>query len=198
MIRRPPRSTLFPYTTLFRSRKPQERPGRGLYAGGSHRDAPIDGNAFFSAARRDLHSGWSLHWHGGSPRRLPLRGTRAPGAARHGLRYSRRGQCGRRFRLEPSGGLSLERFQRANRLRRLHDSLLRRGPPDPPPAKKRIVEAAKAVCTLKTLQREPTRRLETKSPTALTAARVPKAMPCCSWGTSSAERESSRASSVPM
>src|SRR5438034_8731678 len=56
------------------------------------------------------------------------------------------------------------------------------------PAKKRIVEAAKAVCTLKTLQREPTRRLETKSPTALTAARVPKAMPCCSWGTRSEER----------
>src|SRR2546427_6008179 len=33
MIRRPPRSTLFPYTTLFRSRKPQHardrRDGRG-------------------------------------------------------------------------------------------------------------------------------------------------------------------------
>src|SRR5256885_6610785 len=26
MIRRPPRSTLFPYTTLFRSRKPRSRP----------------------------------------------------------------------------------------------------------------------------------------------------------------------------
>src|SRR3712207_8316226 len=26
MIRRPPRSTLFPYTTLFRSRPPQKRP----------------------------------------------------------------------------------------------------------------------------------------------------------------------------
>src|SRR6266446_8802944 len=26
MIRRPPRSTLFPYTTLFRSRRPQGRP----------------------------------------------------------------------------------------------------------------------------------------------------------------------------
>src|SRR2546425_5421758 len=25
MIRRPPRSTLFPYTTLFRSRRPQDR-----------------------------------------------------------------------------------------------------------------------------------------------------------------------------
>src|SRR5687768_18143455 len=28
MIRRPPRSTLFPYTTLFRSRTPVRRPGR--------------------------------------------------------------------------------------------------------------------------------------------------------------------------
>src|SRR5688572_31372091 len=31
MIRRPPRSTLFPYTTLFRS--PAERPCPGLYLG---------------------------------------------------------------------------------------------------------------------------------------------------------------------
>src|SRR4051794_41261583 len=28
MIRRPPRSTLFPYTTLFRSQMPRQRPGR--------------------------------------------------------------------------------------------------------------------------------------------------------------------------
>src|SRR2546428_9353631 len=40
MIRRPPRSTLFPYTTLFRSRSPPGRdslatgPGVGLLAGG--------------------------------------------------------------------------------------------------------------------------------------------------------------------
>src|SRR5438477_4677885 len=30
MIRRPPRSTLFPYTTLFRSRGALERPAQGL------------------------------------------------------------------------------------------------------------------------------------------------------------------------
>src|SRR5437764_5869382 len=29
MIRRPPRSTLFPYTTLFRSRRPRSRPVTG-------------------------------------------------------------------------------------------------------------------------------------------------------------------------
>src|SRR2546422_10986997 len=34
MIRRPPRSTLFPYTTLFRSREPGDREGPGRAAGG--------------------------------------------------------------------------------------------------------------------------------------------------------------------
>src|SRR2546430_7888319 len=33
MIRRPPRSTLFPYTTLFRSRLPREVRNRGRKAG---------------------------------------------------------------------------------------------------------------------------------------------------------------------
>src|SRR5947208_7519035 len=39
MIRRPPRSTLFPYTTLFRSRVAQrdDRAGLGLRAGGVNR-----------------------------------------------------------------------------------------------------------------------------------------------------------------
>src|SRR3712207_8430877 len=36
MIRRPPRSTLFPYTTLFRSRREVEHDGRGDEPG--HRD----------------------------------------------------------------------------------------------------------------------------------------------------------------
>src|SRR2546429_1555437 len=36
MIRRPPRSTLFPYTTLFRSRRVAPLPG-GLGLGGLHR-----------------------------------------------------------------------------------------------------------------------------------------------------------------
>src|SRR3712207_7681256 len=34
MIRRPPRSTLFPYTTLFRSERPVMQP-RGKHSGGS-------------------------------------------------------------------------------------------------------------------------------------------------------------------
>src|SRR5690349_22206509 len=39
MIRRPPRSTLFPYTTLFRSREdPRQRVGHDA----QHRRAPVD------------------------------------------------------------------------------------------------------------------------------------------------------------
>src|SRR3712207_8233152 len=36
MIRRPPRSTLFPYTTLFRSREPHPRRGHGGRDGQLH------------------------------------------------------------------------------------------------------------------------------------------------------------------
>src|SRR2546430_3466502 len=45
MIRRPPRSTLFPYTTLFRSRYGQSRLGRGpSVAARTHRaEVPVSG-----------------------------------------------------------------------------------------------------------------------------------------------------------
>src|SRR3712207_8509093 len=36
MIRRPPRSTLFPYTTLFRSRSASRSAARAQLAGGAH------------------------------------------------------------------------------------------------------------------------------------------------------------------
>src|SRR2546422_4735292 len=36
MIRRPPRSTLFPYTTLFRSLQTLPRPTINLFSGGKH------------------------------------------------------------------------------------------------------------------------------------------------------------------
>src|SRR3712207_7052022 len=39
MIRRPPRSTLFPYTTLFRSRGPREPPALPAPRGGGRRAA---------------------------------------------------------------------------------------------------------------------------------------------------------------
>src|SRR3712207_8589752 len=43
MIRRPPRSTLFPYTTLFRSRQPLDgEPMRPLREGGARRLAGVD------------------------------------------------------------------------------------------------------------------------------------------------------------
>src|SRR5437667_8743314 len=44
MIRRPPRSTLFPYTTLFRSRRSQRRRQslEPALAQGSHRSRPVD------------------------------------------------------------------------------------------------------------------------------------------------------------
>src|SRR2546430_13375811 len=42
MIRRPPRSTLFPYTTLFRSEKGADSPS----AQGTHLDALRDGDAW--------------------------------------------------------------------------------------------------------------------------------------------------------
>src|SRR2546426_5350669 len=54
MIRRPPRSTLFPYTTLFRSKKPPTRSARmmnGL--------SPF----FASGARKALKSGTSRPTH---------------------------------------------------------------------------------------------------------------------------------------
>src|SRR3989442_7444134 len=41
MIRRPPRSTLFPYTTLFRSLGPRSRPSRARRA---RVDAAVQGN----------------------------------------------------------------------------------------------------------------------------------------------------------
>src|SRR2546427_6373837 len=47
MIRRPPRSTLFPYTTLFRSRSVAQGQQRGVAAGGSgvHRHRLFGGEA---------------------------------------------------------------------------------------------------------------------------------------------------------
>src|SRR2546427_6946171 len=49
MIRRPPRSTLFPYTTLFRSPAPRSREGLMIA-----RLPPVDRDQLV-AMRRDLH-----------------------------------------------------------------------------------------------------------------------------------------------
>src|SRR3712207_8301400 len=41
MIRRPPRSTLFPYTTLFRSLRPHHHPGAAAVRGVVHGAVPV-------------------------------------------------------------------------------------------------------------------------------------------------------------
>src|SRR5438309_8158685 len=51
MIRRPPRSTLFPYTTLFRSLRHERAVYRGLHAGG---DRPGEGGRSQAVARARL------------------------------------------------------------------------------------------------------------------------------------------------
>src|SRR2546430_13714626 len=54
MIRRPPRSTLFPYTTLFRSRpRPLQQPFPKFYLGGGSRQAWE-----LSAKHSDVHLFW--------------------------------------------------------------------------------------------------------------------------------------------
>src|SRR3712207_7385006 len=45
MIRRPPRSTLFPYTTLFRSLPGHYRPGHATAEGGAQRPVPPAGRS---------------------------------------------------------------------------------------------------------------------------------------------------------
>src|SRR5438552_11942742 len=65
MIRRPPRSTLFPYTTLFRSRRP---PG-GARAGGLRRPRTAPGGRIPRAR---------------PPRRAPAGRGRGAGRGRHG------------------------------------------------------------------------------------------------------------------
>src|SRR2546429_5487507 len=62
MIRRPPRSTLFPYTTLFRSLRPRQRPrDPGLFRGGARLESR--GQALGHRgrrARRDAERGENL------------------------------------------------------------------------------------------------------------------------------------------
>src|SRR5687767_15667832 len=55
MIRRPPRSTLFPYTTLFRSVPPRRGPAAGAEAGG-HPAAVGGGRAHRPAGSEALRS----------------------------------------------------------------------------------------------------------------------------------------------
>src|SRR2546422_7886128 len=77
MIRRPPRSTLFPYTTLFRSPRPVNPRYATLGAHGAlipDRQTPHAGDAHTRAGER------TALWHGAPaphhPRRLDRKSTR--------------------------------------------------------------------------------------------------------------------------
>src|SRR3712207_8398766 len=72
MIRRPPRSTLFPYTTLFRSRRGRDAEGGWEAADQHRRRAPLE----------LLHAGLGAQRRGGAPG--PRRVRRAPGEGRGG------------------------------------------------------------------------------------------------------------------
>src|SRR5256885_8028611 len=57
MIRRPPRSTLFPYTTLFRSKLESDNTGKPYQYVSLGGDIPfaVDNLRFFAGAARDTH-----------------------------------------------------------------------------------------------------------------------------------------------
>src|SRR6266540_2283754 len=65
MIRRPPRSTLFPYTTLFRSRVPQLREAMQQY---DERAGALFGDVHADAVRLDEPV---TRWHGSVQRTAP-------------------------------------------------------------------------------------------------------------------------------
>src|SRR3989442_8781750 len=55
MIRRPPRSTLFPYTTLFRSPAVGARQRREPAGGGTHQRPPLSGEHVGARLRPPMH-----------------------------------------------------------------------------------------------------------------------------------------------
>src|SRR3712207_7372746 len=64
MIRRPPRSTLFPYTTLFRSYVKSEKriwPNVDLYSGSVHYLLGIPADQFTPVFAMSRVSGWTAH-----------------------------------------------------------------------------------------------------------------------------------------
>src|SRR2546426_4960275 len=68
MIRRPPRSTLFPYTTLFRSHQELQAGRRAALGGGAHaRSRPVT-RGTVHAQRRDAAGAQALRGGGDEPR----------------------------------------------------------------------------------------------------------------------------------
>src|SRR6266511_5502038 len=57
IIRRPPRSTLFPYTTLFRARRARARAGRGRWVDAGPQASKAAQRHGFQASRKRLLAG---------------------------------------------------------------------------------------------------------------------------------------------
>src|SRR2546430_12709781 len=80
MIRRPPRSTLFPYTTLFRSERsaaPPTQRGGNASASTAPRQIPEEKSAYISVSYRDSQL------PGSSGLRCPLGGARPASSGLH-------------------------------------------------------------------------------------------------------------------
>src|SRR3989475_9162480 len=70
MIRRPPRSTLFPYTTLFRSRGRKKTVGKNPVGG-----CGLEARVGSPRERRRFEVGWSILEAGATHRTVNIRGT---------------------------------------------------------------------------------------------------------------------------
>src|SRR5258708_28496197 len=63
MIRRPPRSTLFPYTTLFRSRQPDQDRARRLVPAGGRRSDVLRHDDVDAPRQRSASRSWRSEEH---------------------------------------------------------------------------------------------------------------------------------------
>src|SRR3989441_2405316 len=101
MIRRPPRSTLFPYTTLFRSRARRRRDVVDLRADGGHGGALVRGATRARAGHRAERLQSRL-----AHRRAARRVADRPGGVAHPLRDARPARRRRGRAREPLRALS--------------------------------------------------------------------------------------------
>src|SRR6478736_8011457 len=87
MIRRPPRSTLFPYTTLFRSSRSVRRPWVSNWFGEPSRPRPVEGGLKARSTRGAIAQTW---W---SERFIQvLESIGVGGRLERGRTYARKGQ----------------------------------------------------------------------------------------------------------
>src|SRR5437588_2176037 len=97
MIRRPPRSTLFPYTTLFRSVRSALRPGKRGAAGKAAAPSPVTHRTFVgNLARSEEHTS-ELQSHSDLVCRLLLEKKKKKKQKRKRVKHNE-GQDTRRYR----------------------------------------------------------------------------------------------------